>query len=66
MLRKQWPTLSGPYERNRYPVNERAGYRKDTLVKVAELSVNDDTYHFRPKEAPKETMLELLYRAYEQ
>jgi alcohol dehydrogenase class IV len=48
------------------PTMKELGIEKDSLVKVAELSINDDTYHFRPKEAPKETMLELLYRAYEQ
>jgi len=48
------------------PTMKELGIEKDTLHKVAELAIHDDTYMFTPKEAPKETILELLHRAYEQ
>ncbi|NLM52357.1 MAG: iron-containing alcohol dehydrogenase [Firmicutes bacterium] len=48
------------------PTMKELGIEKDVLEKVAEQATKDDTYPFIPKETPKETILELLHRAYEE
>ena len=48
------------------PTMKDLGIEKETLEKVAELALNDDTFGFIPKETPKETILEILHRAYDE
>ena len=47
------------------PTMKELNLDKNLLEKVAEMAPHDDCAAFMPKEAPQETILELLYKAYE-